>query len=314
MKIVQVEPIGISSESKEKLRAKFKDNGHDLIFYNDKPASDHDIIDRASEAEVIILSNLPLKREVMSQCPSLKMISVAFAGVDHIDMEYCREKNILVSNAADYSTYSVAELTVGLILSLYRKIRWSEDQLLKEADRQGFLGHEMYGKTIGIIGFGRIGSKVAEYAKTMGCKVLVYSRSKKQHQKVEFVSLDKLLKQSDIVSVHVPLKQETKGMIGQQQLAKMKPDAIIINTARGPIVDYNALATALEQNKLAGAGIDVYEKEPPIQKDHPLMNVKNTVLLPHVGFATEEAIDRRSKIVIDNILYWLQGKPINEIS
>ena len=254
---------------------------------------------------------MPLDRKVLSHCPNLKMISVAFAGVDHIDMEYCHNNNILVSNAADYSTKSVAELTMGMIFSLYRDISWGDAQTRNLKNRQNHLGTELFGKTIGIIGLGRIGHQVAEYAKIFGCKVIAYNRSKKDISGVDQVTLPELLEESDIVSIHVPLTGETKGLIGATEINSMKEEAILINTARGPIVNYAALARALVEDKIAGAALDVYEHEPPIEKDHPILSAPNTLLLPHLGFATSEAIDKRSEIIIENIRQWLKNSPKN---
>jgi D-3-phosphoglycerate dehydrogenase len=314
MRIVQVEPIGIKKENQEKLKKEFAANGHEIVFFSEKPETEEEITQRATHADVIVVSNLPLNKKILSACNKLKMISVAFAGVDHIDMDYCRKNQIMVCNAADYSIHSVAELAMGLIISLMRKFRWAENQLINEKDREGFLGTELFGKTIGIIGLGRIGQKVAEFGKAFGCEVLAYNRTHKNIPGVEIVSLERLLEESDIVTVHVPLTKETRHLLGEEEIARMKSTSILINTARGPVVDYNALAQALNEEKIAGAGIDVYEKEPPIEKSHPLINSKNTILLPHIGFATKEAIDKRSDIVIDNIYSWLKGNPRNVIS
>ena len=311
MKIVQIEPIGINSDDLKKIETNFERAGHEWIHYDHKPQNEKELIERAKEAQVIILSNLPLSKNVISQCPDLKMISVAFAGVDHIAMDVCREKGIVVSNAAGYSNHAVSELTIGAAINLYRKISWSDHQTRNLSDRQGFLGSELHGKTFGIIGTGQIGSQVARLANAFGCKVLAFNQSKKAFPNVEFSNLDYLLKNSDIVSLHVPLTKETKHLIGEREIKLMKKTAILINTARGPVVDYHALATALKNNNIAGAAIDVYEKEPPLEKNHPLFEAPNTILFPHIGYATKEAIQLRGKIVIDNISQWMAGKAQN---
>lgn len=311
MTIVQIEPIGIGPQELEKISANFKASGYDFISYDTRPQNDDELIKRAQNANVIILSNLPVSGEVISQCPDLKMISVAFAGVDHIAMDICKEKNIIVSNAAGYSNHAVAELTIGSVITLYRNIIWSDKQTRSLSDRQGFLGSELYGKTFGIIGAGQIGSQVAHLANAFGCKVLAYNRSSKNIPNVEFSNLDYLLKNSDIVSLHVPLTKETKHLIGESEIKLLKKSAIIINTARGPVIDYHALTNALKNKDIAGAALDVYEKEPPLDKSHILFNAPNTILLPHIGYATEEAIKLRGQIVIENIEKWLAGKPQN---
>ncbi len=239
------------------------------------------------------------------------MISVAFAGVDHIPMDLCREKDIIVSNAAGYSNHAVAELVIGSVISLYRKLNWCDSQTRKPATREGFLGSELHGETFGIIGFGEIGSQVAHIANVFGCKVIAYSRTKKVIDNVEFSDLEYILKESDIISIHVPLTNETKQLIGEKELQLLKPTSVLINTARGAIVDNVALSNILKKNLIAGAAIDVYEKEPPLEKDHPLFDAPNTILLPHIGYATEEAIKLRGEIVIKNITAWIQGNPQN---
>jgi phosphoglycerate dehydrogenase-like enzyme len=172
----------------------------------------------------------------------------------------------------------------------------------------------LYGKTFGIIGYGQIGTKVAKLASAFGCKVLAYNRTKKQDEIAQIVDLNTLLKQSDIISLHIPLNPETKKLIGEKELSQLKSTAILINTARGQVVDYNALYKALMDNKLAGAALDVYEKEPPLDKNYPLFELPNVLLLPHIGYATNEAIENRGKIVFDNIRNWMKGKPQNTVN
>jgi len=311
MKIVLLEPIGIQSTELESLIKYFKNNNHEFIVYNNRPESEAEIIQRTHVADILILSNLPLSEQVIDQCPNLKMISVAFAGVDHISMESCKKKNIVVSNAAGYSTHAVAELTIGMAINLLRKIVWADNQTRSGKTREGFLGTELYGKTFGIIGFGQIGAEVAKLANAFGCKVLAYTRTKKINKNIEFVDFDELLRKSDIVSVHVPLTNETKNRIGKKELDLLKPSAILINTARGQIVNYNDLYEAIKNKKIAGAALDVYEKEPPLDKNYLLFDLPNVLLLPHIGYATQEAIELRGRIVIENIKRWMDGNPQN---
>ncbi len=311
MKIVILEPIGIINEKINQIETDFKLLNHELITYYNRPENDAEIITRVQNADVTILSNLPLSESVINKCENLKMISVAFAGVDHIPMDLCRKKNIVVSNAAGYSNHAVAELVVGSAISLYRKIIWSDSQTRKSSTREGFLGSELYGKTFGIIGLGQIGQETAKLANAFGCKVIAYSRTVKNIPNVDFVELEYLLKESDIISLHVPLTEETQHLIGEKELQLLKPTTILINTARGAIVDYKSLAVVLKNKKIAGAAIDVYEKEPPLDKNHPLFEAPNVVLLPHIGYATKEAIELRGEIVIDNINKWLSGNPQN---
>ena len=311
MRIIQLEPVGIKKDFRETISRKFGEMGHEVIFHETKPETDHEKIQRAKDAEILIVSNLPLNKAVLSNCTNLKMISVAFAGVDHIDMDYCYNNNIVVSNAADYSTKSVAELTIGMIMSLYRRIVWGDTATRRSEGRDNFLGTELFGKTIGIVGLGRIGQQVAEYGKTFGCEIIAFNRSPKNIDGIEMMALKEVLQKSDIISLHTPLTEETKGMIGKEEFEIMKNNAIFINSARGPIVDYSALAEALAAKTIAGAAIDVYETEPPIDSNHPLLSAPNTLLLPHLGFATTEAIEKRSKIIVDNITKWLNNDPQN---
>jgi D-3-phosphoglycerate dehydrogenase len=311
MKITLLESIGITNDEISKIKTDFQSSGHEFKFYESKPENDVEIIRRAHDADVIILSNLPLSENIINQCTKLKMISVAFAGVDHIPMDLCRKRNIIVSNAAGYSNHAVAELVIGSAISLYRKLNWCDNKTRESGTREGFLGSELYGKTFGIIGLGEIGTQVAQIVNAFGCKVIAYSRTKKEINNVEFSDLETLLKESDIISVHVPLTNETKHLIGENELKLLKPTSILINTARGAIVDNTALSIMLKKNAIAGAAIDVYENEPPLDRDYTLFDAPNTTLLPHIGYATKEAIKLRGEIVIRNILKWIEGSPQN---
>jgi D-3-phosphoglycerate dehydrogenase len=314
MKIVILEPIGILAHELKTLEKEFSENNHELIAYNNRPESESDILLRAIKADILVLSNLPLSETIIRQCPNLKLISVAFTGTDHIPLDFCKKRNILVCNAAGYSTHAVAELTIGMAISLLRKITWGNNQTREGKTREGFIGTELYGKTFGIIGYGQIGAEVARLANAFGCHVLAFSRTKKQAEIAKFVDLVTLLKESDIISIHVPLTPETKNLIGEKELNQIKPTSILINTARGQIVDYNALYNALKSNKPAGAALDVYEKEPPLDANYPLFELPNVLLLPHIGYATNEAIENRGNIVFDNIRKWMLGKPQNSVN
>jgi D-3-phosphoglycerate dehydrogenase len=198
-----------------------------------------------------------------------------------------------------------------MILSVYRKIIWGDQQTRNLEGRQHFLGTELFGKTLGIIGLGKIGQQVAKIGLAFGLSVIAYNRSSKDIPGITLTSMESVLQKSDILSLHIPLTHETKGLIGQKEISLMKEEAILINTARGPVVNYTALASALTNKKVAGAALDVYEKEPPIEPDHPILQSPNTLLLPHLGFATQEAIQKRGRIVMENIRKWLEHKPQN---
>ena len=314
MKIVVMEPLGVALEKINALAAALQAAGHEFVYYTSKETQQDKLLARVQDADIIMLANQPLSAEIINACPKLKMLSVAFTGVDHVALEACRARNILVCNAAGYSTNAVAELTFGLAISVIRNIVPCDARCRRAETKDGLVGFELFGKTFGVVGTGAIGARVAKIAAAFGCRVLAYSRTEKQKlvdAGVQYVSLDELLEQSDFVSLHVPLTEATRGLINAEAIAKMKQGAVLLNTARGPVVDSAALAAALNAGKLAGAGIDVFEGEPPIAKEHPLCSAKNTVLTPHVAFASREALETRADIVFANIEKWLAGAPQN---
>lgn len=316
MKIVILEPLGVPEEEIENIAKPITDRGHELVIHKDRNLDIEVLKDRAKDAEVLVLANMPLKGEVISAAEKLKMISIAFTGVDHVDLKACKAKNLMVCNAAGYSTSSVAELTYGLILSVLRNIVSLDKATREGKNKNGYSQNDLDGKTLGLIGTGTIGSKVADVAIAFGCKVIAYSRSEKEELKakgVKYVSLQELLKESDIVSIHTPLNEATKGLINEEKLSLMKNSAILINTARGPIVDNSALAQALKEGRIAGAGIDVFDIEPPLSIDNDLLQAPNCVVTPHIGFATSEAMVRRAYITLGNIEKWLENNPQNVI-
>lgn len=316
MKIIVMEPLGVAISKIEKLSAALKSAGHEFIYYTTKETQQDKLLARVQDADIIMLANQPLSAEIIKACPNLKMLSVAFTGVDHIALDACRERNILVCNAAGYSTNAVAELTFGLAISVIRNIVPCDARCRRAGTKDGLVGFELFGKTFGVVGTGAIGTRVAKIAAAFGCKVLAYSRSVKKElvdAGVQYVTLDELLAASDFVSLHVPLTDTTRGLIDAAALAKMKQGAVLLNTARGPVVDSKALAAALNAGKLAGAGIDVFEGEPPIAENHPLCSAENTVLTPHVAFASREALEARADIVFANIEKWLAGAPQNVV-
>lgn len=304
MKIVAVEPIGISAERAQEIRQDLAGKGHEFVWYADRREDTATLVERMKDAEVVMISNIPLREEVLAQCPKLQFLDVAFTGVDHIDMDYCATHNILVKNASGYATEAVAELAIGLMIDVLRKITCLDGSIRQGEARGAFLGRELRGKTVGIVGTGAIGIRTIELLKAFGCRVLAWSRTHKPevlNLGVAYVTLDGLMRDCDIISLHVPLTNETKHLISKEMLALCKPSAVLINTARGNVVDMDALAECLREGKIAGAGIDVYEKEPPLPSDHPLLNAPNCVLVPHVGYATREAFDIRIDIILGNL-------------
>lgn len=311
MKIVVIEPLGVAQEKLQNTAKEIIGDRADIIYYQTKTTDSAELSDRAKDADIIVVSNLPLKREVLENCPKLKMISVAFTGVDHIAMDYCREKGITVSNCAGYSTKSVSELVFGMLLCLYRNIIKCDEAVRNGGTKDGLVGNEISGKKFGIVGTGAIGLKTAAIAQAFGCEVYAYSRTQKQVDGITYLPLDKLMSECDIISLHVPLTEQTKGLINAEKIALMKKSAVLVNTARGPVVDSEALSAALKDGKIAGACIDVFENEPPVAKGHPLLNCPNVVATPHVAFATKEAMEVRAGMVFENVSAYLDEKPIN---
>ena len=261
-----------------------------------------------------MLANQPLSAALIEQCSHLKMLDIAFTGVDHVGLEAARARGIVACNAAGYSTNAVAELTFGLAISAIRNIVAVDKRCREGGTKYGLVGFELFGKTFGVVGTGASGCRVAKIAKAFGCRVLAYSRTVKPElaaEGVEYVDLATLLAQSDFVSLHVPMTESTAKMINAESIAKMKDGAVLINCARGGVVDSEALAAALNSGKLSAAGIDVFENEPPLAVEHPLLHAKNIVVTPHVAFASKEALEARADIVFANIDAFLAGKPQN---
>ena len=313
MKLVIIEPLGVDQDKLLSMAQAVLPQDIEITYYDTRVSDTDTLINRGRDADIIAVSNLPLNADVINGCTNLKMLAVAFTGVDHIAMDACRQKGITVCNCAGYSTAAVADLVFGMVVALYRNLIPCNEAVRREGTKEGLIGFELEGKTFGIIGTGAIGLRVASIAQAFGCRVLAYSRTKKDVPGITYTDLETLLKSSDIVSLHTPLTPETRGLIGEKELSSMKPSAILINTARGPVVDSTALADALNCGKIAGAGVDVFEMEPPVPADHPLLNAKNLIATPHVAFATREALVKRAAIVFDNIDRWIKGTPANVI-
>ena len=316
MKITMLEPLGVSAERIEELAAGFLAAGHSFKAYDTVEHDVEKLKERSEDADVLIIANNPLPSEVIANAKNLKYISVAFVGIDHIGTDVCKERGIPISNAAGYCTDAVAELAVGLTIDCLRNVSACNTVIRSGGTKNGLVGFELAGKTVGIIGTGAIGCRAGEIFKAFGCKLVGYNRSDRPRAKelvIELMSLEEVLKVSDIVSIHTPLTPETTKLINRDKIALMKPGAILINTARGAVVDSEALAEALNEGRLGGAGIDVFEAEPPLAEDHPLLHAKNVVATPHVGFATKESIDRRAEITFNNVYQWFQGEIQNQM-
>lgn len=308
MKIVCVESLGISRERFESLREHYAAMGHEFSYYMDRQEDEETLAQRMKDADVAVISNIKLTENVLKQCSNLKYLSVAFTGLDHIDLKYCSNHGIKVQNAAGYSTTAVSELAVGMMLDLLRNIVTLNEAIRQGGSRGTFLGRELRGKTVGIVGTGAIGTATARLLLAFGAKVIAWSRTERPEVKVlgvTYMPLDDLLRQSDIVSLHVPLCDETRGLIGERALSLMKPTALLVNTARGPVCDIAAVGKALVESRIAGAAFDVFEQEPPLPINHLLLSTNRCLVTPHVAFATEESFAARADIVFGHVDQWL---------
>ncbi len=314
MKIALLEPLGVSRELIEELAAPVRAAGHEFVYYDQKTTDPEELKRRSAGCEVVMIANNPYPAEVVAACADLKLINVAFTGVDHVGVDACRERNILVCNAANYSNQTVAELVIGLVIALYRKLPAADAAVRGGGTNAGLAGREIGGRVVGVVGTGRIGMLVAKLFLAFGAKVIATDLVEREDAKalgVEYTDLADLMARSDIVTVHTPNIPATRGLISREMIARMQPRSILINCARGPIVDSAALADALNEGKIAGAGIDVYNVEPPIPDSEPLLHAKNTVLTPHVAFLSEESMIRRAHIAFDNLRAYLDGHPEN---
>ncbi len=314
MKISLIDPLIVDDKIIENHKKKIEKLGHTFEYFKESASSDEKIIQRLKDSDVAIITNNKFSKTVIKKT-NLKLIDVAFTGFNHVDIEACNEKGIIVENASGYSDDSVAELVIGLTISVMRKFDQNKKNMYED-ESFNLLGQIIRGKTVGVIGTGKIGTRVIELFKAFGANILAFNRSENQKAKAlgaKYVDLDELLKNSDIVTIHLPQNKETIGFIGKNELNLMKDKAILINCARGPIVDNDYLAKLLNEDKLR-AGIDVFDMEPPIDENYPLRNAKNTVLTNHIGFFTQEAMNIRCEIVFNNLYKFFDGEIVNRVN
>ena len=282
-----------------------------------------EILERCKDADIILDNKVVLDDEIISQLPKLKYIGILATGYNIVDIESAKRHGVTVCNVPTYSTSAVAQLTFALILEFYNRVavhnkavhdgEWAS---CKDFCFQKTPLIELAGKTIGIVGFGKIGNEVAKIADAFGMNILCNVHRVKpqpEYKNFKFVSLDELAKKSDIISFHCPLTDETKGIVNYDFISKMKSNAIIINTARGPIIDEAALADALNSGKIAGAAVDVLSCEPP-KADNPLLSCKNCIITPHIGWAGYETRVRLLDVVYSNLKAFLDGSPVNVVN
>lgn len=273
---------------------------------------------RDADALVTLLTD-PIDREVLEKSKKLRIVAQYAVGVDNIDLETATRLGIYVTNTPGVLSNAVADLTWALILGITRRIVEADEHVRSgkwEESKTGWhprmlLGMELRGKKLGIIGLGKIGLEVAKKAQCFGMQVIYYSRSRKENAEKNFgfkyVDLETLLKEADVVSIHVPLTEETKLMIGERELKLMKNTAYLINTSRGKVIDEKALIRALEENWIAGAALDVFWNE-PLSKNSPLTKLKNVILTPHIGSATVETREKMAEMIAENLIAFYKGK------
>lgn len=280
------------------------------------------ILERCKDADVVLTNKVPFKKETLQALPNLKYIGVMATGYNIIDTEAAKEQGIVVTNIPAYSTNSVAQMVFAHILNITLHVQKHSDEVHsgKWSRNSDFCFWstpliELHDQTIGIIGYGSIGKAVARIAIGFGMKVIAYT-SKSQLQlppEVKKVGLEELFKESDIVSLHAPLTEDTRNMVNKERLAMMKPTSILINTSRGPLINEADLAEALTNKVIYAAGIDVMSQEPP-KADNPLLKVENCFITPHIAWASLAARKRLMEILTDNLTAFINGKPINRVN
>lgn len=313
MRIVAFEPLGISDDRLANVAAPLAERGHSVIQHHDRVEDLMDMIQRAREADVLIVVDQMLPGKIFEACPNIRMVSIASDFHGQVDVQKARAKMVPVSVISEYWGYSVAELSVTLLLSVMKRIIACNNAVRTKQTEVCTKGQELFGKTVGIVGTGSSGLHVARILKAFGCELLGYRGDQKKEAKastgMEYVTIEELLSSSDVVSLHLPLTPETEGFMNRDRIARMKQGAVLINTAHGKLVDYNSLSEALKNGRLSGAGIDAFDVELPIGRDHPLAKAPNVVLTPEVGRSTAEAFEKRAELALGNVITWMEGKP-----
>jgi Lactate dehydrogenase and related dehydrogenases len=281
------------------------------------------IIERAKDADVIFTNKTPLSKEVMDKIPNLKFIGVLATGYNVVDVNAAKEKGIIVTNIPTYGTDSVGQMAIALLLEMCHHV-WAHSESVKRGEWANNVDWcywnypliELSGKTMGIIGYGRIGQSTGRIAQAMGMKVIAfdsYQNKALESDTMKYVDLDTLFSQSDVIALHCPLFESTKGIISKDTIAKMKDGVMIINNSRGPLVVEQDLADALNSGKVGGAAVDVVSTE-PIKMDNPLLKAKNCIITPHISWAPKESRKRLMDIAVDNLVKFMAGQPVNVVN
>ena len=312
MKLAILGPMGVAADDIRAMAADIIAPPPSVAIQEKVDPTAEGIIGALGDADVAIIANLPFPAEVVSACPQLRLLCAAFSGLDRVDIAACARAGVQVCNVPGYSTQAVAEFTLGLILSVLRKVVAADARARSGGTFQGLRGGELAGRTVGIVGTGAIGRQVAALLQPFGCPFLGFDKEPAADVPgLTHVELDTLLADSHVVTLHLPLSGDTDTLIDARRLALMRPDAILINTARGAIVDNAALARALTEGKLGGAGLDTVDVRPPLPADHPLLGAPNVTLSPHMAFATAEAFGRRTQLALETVADWQRGTPRN---
>lgn len=296
----------------------------ELTVYDRTPNDVQTILERIGDAEIVLENKVHMSREVIESCPNLKFIGELATGYNNVDIKAAKEKGIVVSNIPAYSTASVAQLTFALLLEICHHAAHHNDLVHQgkwtSCPDSMFYDHtwpliELAGKTMGIIGFGKIGQSVAGIARALGMNVIAYSRTVREEGKAlaDYVTLDELLSRADVITLHCPLFPETKEIINAGNIAKMKDGVIILNTGRGPLINEADLADALKTGKVYAAGVDVVSEE-PMRADNPLLSAPNCIITPHMAWMPTEARIRLINIAVNNVRAFLSGQPINNVA
>jgi len=306
MKTVIVDHVYLEEEHIKKLKSI-----GDLEIFEEPPKTLDELKERIRTADIAIVGWTDLTEETLDSAKKLKMVSIWATTCHYVDLKAAKKRGIVVTHVPGYATEAVAEYVFALLLAAIRKLRSADEHVRRgDFDWRPFGGSELAGKTLGIIGTGSIGCRVAELAKAFKMRILGFDKypnlKRAEEIGMKYVDLYTLLKESDFVTLHVTLTSETERMIGRKEIDIMKKGAVIINTSQGKVIDEKALVDSLKSGKLSYAGLDVFEEESP-SKDNPLFKLDNTVLSPHIGFHTVEAAKRCTDICVDNVLKFVEG-------
>ena len=292
----------------------------EFIVYDRTPREE--ITNRIGDAEIVITNKTPITGELLTKCPHIKYIGCLSTGYNVVDIDAAKERGIPVTNIPSYGTHAVAQFAIALLLEICNQVG-HHHRAVQSGKWQACLDFcfwdtplvELEGKTIGLIGFGRIGQATARIAKALGMNVITYNKgySTTDEEIAKYVSLDELYAQSDVVSLHCPLLPSTEGMINKESIHKMKDGVILINTSRGPLIVEEDLAMALEKGKVRGAAVDVVSVE-PIKADNPLLKAKNCIITPHIAWASRESRQRLMDIAVSNLKFFKEGNPVNVVN